>query len=125
MPTSSSMQPCIDACSNCHNTCKETMFQHCLEVGGKHVEKAHINLMVDCIEICQIAANLMLRGSGKASDICKICADICDDCANSCEALEDEKMESCAEACRDCADLCRNMGQMPLRESAHNLGGRA
>ncbi len=110
------VQDCIDACTDCRNTCKEVLFQHCFELGGKHVEKTHVNLMVDCIEICQLAANLMLRGSANAEEICEICADVCDDCADSCEELRDEETLRCAEACRTCADMCRDAGGLPEEE---------
>jgi hypothetical protein len=115
------LQACVDASTHCRNVCKETLFQHCFDMGGKHTEKKHVNLMIDCIEICQLAGNLLMRGSESATDVCRTCADICDDCANSCESLRDEKMDQCAEACRDCADVCRSMTSMPAGERPENV----
>lgn len=109
MHNKSHMQECITACKECHDECETTLFNHCLEMGGKHVEPQHLRLMADCVEICQTAANAMLRGSENAAAICGVCADICDSCADSCEELEGKEMKHCAEVCRDCAKACREM----------------
>jgi hypothetical protein len=41
------MQECIDNCTQCHNICVETI-DHCLEMGGKHADTAHIRILQDC-----------------------------------------------------------------------------
>ncbi len=100
---------CIEACTSCHNICQETT-TYCLEQGGKHVEPSHMRLMLDCVEICNVATNYMLARSDFTDDICKECADICDACAESCEEFTgDRTMLNCAEACRRCAEACRKM----------------
>jgi hypothetical protein len=109
--TNDDMKECINACNDCRDECEKVLFQHCIEKGGKHVEPMHMRLMADCIEICQTAANFMLRGSSMHEDICKACADICDACADSCDEVGGKDMEHCAETCRDCADMCRSMGR--------------
>lgn len=48
---SQEMQQCIDNCLNCHSLCLQTV-GHCLEMGGKHAEAAHILMLLDCAEIC-------------------------------------------------------------------------
>jgi len=35
-----SMDECIQLCWECRNECQQTLFNHCLEMGGKHVEAA-------------------------------------------------------------------------------------
>lgn len=101
------MQPCIDACSHCHETCLHAAMTHCLSVGGKHVEAPHFRLMINCAEICQTSANFLLSGSAFHQQVCAACAEICDACAKSCELVGG--MEACAKACRECAVSCRNM----------------
>ena len=101
-------QDCIETCQNCRDECEGSLFNHCLETGGKHLEPQHVRLMADCIEACQMAANAMRRGSDNAPAICNTCADICDSCADSCEKLGEE-MKDCAAACRKCAETCREM----------------
>jgi hypothetical protein len=115
MHQSSHMKECIEACNDCRDECEKTLFQHCLKMGGEHTEQGHVTLMSDCIEICQTAANFMLRGSDNASDICNACADICDLCADSCEKIGGDMMESCAETCRNCANICREMGNAGMQ----------
>jgi len=103
------MEQCIDLCWKCRHECQSTLFTHCLVVGGKHAEAAHVNLMTDCIQICQLAADAMVRQSPMHADICHACADICDACAVSCEEIGGKEMKKCADLCRQCADHCRHM----------------
>lgn len=107
-----SLQECIDACWECRNDCQETLFNFCLEKGGKHVAAAHVRLMVDCIAACQIAADFMVRNSQFHVAECATCAEVCDACAKSCEDIGGEEMKRCAEICRRCAKSCRDMGKM-------------
>ena len=98
---------CIAACAECHDTCEEMTYQHCLKLGGRHADPAHLMLMADCAEICRTCADFMLRGSSRYALACGICAEICDQCAADCDQLGD--MEECITACRRCADACREM----------------
>ena len=107
------MQACLAACSNCHDTCLSTI-QHCLEHGGQHVQKAHLTLMMDCVQICHSSQDFMLRGSQFHAQVCGVCAQVCAACAKSCEAIQDPDgmMKACAEACRRCAEECSKMAAM-------------
>ena len=106
------MQRCIQACTNCHAVCLETV-THCLEVGGQHAEVAHIRLLLDCANICQTSADFMLRGSELHGRICAVCAEVCERCAQACERMgDDAQMQTCAQACRSCAESCRHMASM-------------
>lgn len=102
-----SMQPCTEACTQCHQACLHTAMTHCLQIGGKHVEPEHFTLMLNCAEICQASANLQLSGSQFVPKLCALCAEICEECATSCEAIGD--MDDCAVACRKCAEICTSM----------------
>jgi hypothetical protein len=101
------MQQCIDQCLSCYSTCLSTAMNHCLELGGAHVEKKHLTLMMACVEICRTAAHFMLIGSPHHKHTCAECAEICAQCADDCERLGD--MEDCVAACRACAESCRKM----------------
>lgn len=107
------MQECIENCQQCHAICTETA-QHCLEMGGKHAEVAHIRLLLDCAQICQTSADFMLRGSSHHRSTCGICAEVCLACAEECERIgqDDSMMKECAEICRRCAESCRHMSHM-------------
>jgi hypothetical protein len=104
------MQHCIDECTRCHHICL-LVVSHCLELGGKHADPAHIGVLLDCAEICQMSANFMLRNSERHQLTCRVCADICRACAESCERMGrgDELMQRCAEECRRCAQSCERM----------------
>lgn len=108
----SQLDNCIHLCLECQDVCQDTLYEHCLEMGGKHVEKEHVKLMEDCIEACQTAANFMKRGSRLHASECEACADICDACAQSCELVGGKEMVRCAEVCRRCGVACREMAKM-------------
>ena len=103
------MQACIDECQRCHSACLSMATNHCLRVGGKHVEPQHIENMLDCAQICAVSADFMLRASGHHAAVCGVCADICAACAGSCEGLDG--MEDCVAACRACEASCRKMAE--------------
>lgn len=104
---SAETEACIANCLACHHACLEAAMNHCLEMGGAHLEKAHVRLMRDCAEICQTAANFMLSSSRFHGRVCGVCAEVCDACADSCETLDG--MADCARACRACAESCSRM----------------
>ena len=104
------MQECITNAQNCHATCLSMLSQHCLEVGGKHVEAKHFRLMLDCADICATSTDFTARGSAHHAKVCGVCAEICRACADSCEQVGD--MDDCVKACRACAESCGQMAQM-------------
>lgn len=103
------IEECIDTCRECSTVCLSALFGYCLEQGGEHTTRAHITRMRDCIEICDLAADFMLRGSEHQEMLCKLCARVCDDCAQSCDQFSDKVMKQCAYMCRQCAKSCRSM----------------
>ena len=109
-PMSADMQACIEACTRCHQVCLDTV-THCLEMGGRHADAAHIRMLLDCAEICQTSANFMLRGSDLHARVCALCAEVCERCAQDCETFEEDFMQACAQECRRCAESCRRMAQ--------------
>ena len=108
------MHDCINQCWTCRDECQKLFFNHCLPEGGKHVEEDHAKVMMDCIQLCQAAADFMTRQSPLHSSVCSACADVCDACADSCERIGGEEMEHCAQSCRDCAELCRHTAEMDV-----------
>ncbi len=106
------MQECIEICTECFSECQETLVNHCLPMGGKHVEAEHVKLMLDCIQACQTAADFMRRDSRFHTSECRACAEICEACATSCENIGGEEMKRCAEVCRRCAESCHQMSKM-------------
>jgi hypothetical protein len=107
--TDTAMQACMELCWECRHACQVTLYGHCLEKGGRHVEAAHVRLMADCIQICQAAADFMSRGSALHNAVCRACAEVCEACSKSCRAIGGSEMESCADVCAHCAESCRRM----------------
>ncbi|MBW3583648.1 MAG: four-helix bundle copper-binding protein [Euryarchaeota archaeon] len=110
MPAESvTVEQCATHCNDCKSVCEQTL-AYCLDKGGKHVGSEHINLLLDCINICDTCASACDRKSANHMVTCKACAEICRKCADSCASFEgDKQMQRCAEACRTCADSCRSM----------------
>jgi hypothetical protein len=107
MHTNQAMQDCIRECLSCYQTCLSMAMNHCLDLGGAHVEKAHFTLMMACAEMCRTSAHMMLIGSPEHKATCAACAEICARCADDCERIGD--MDECVAACRACAESCRAM----------------
>ena len=98
---------CLENCQRCYETCLRIAMNHCLVMGGKHVEPSHFSLMIACAKVCETSVALQLSGSPFSAQICQVCADICTACADSCEAIGD--MDECVISCRTCAESCRHM----------------
>jgi hypothetical protein len=101
---------CIEACTECYQTCLQAAMNHCLNTGGKHVAPEHFRMMMDCVEICKASVSLQLSSSTFSFKLCNLCAEVCDACADDCEKLGG--MDECVKACRECADSCRKMVTM-------------
>lgn len=108
-PLDLSMQKCVQACTDCNNTCTRTI-AYCMTMGGAHAEASHLKSLLDCAEACAASVHFMLRGSSLYPQMCALCAAACEQCARRCERFpNDEQMQACAEACRACAEACREM----------------
>lgn len=106
---SDTMQRCIEICNRCHDVCLQTV-QHCLRTGGRHAAPEHVRLLLDCIDICRVSADFMLRQSPHHRLTCRACAEVCLQCATSCDQMGDDPvMQECARVCRECATSCRQM----------------
>jgi hypothetical protein len=103
------LEACIDLCQACHRACLETML-YCLGRGGAHADADHIRLLADCAQICQTAADFMLRESPLQGAVGRVCAEVCDICAAECDSFAGEgRLEQCAELCRRCSAACLAM----------------
>jgi hypothetical protein len=107
---SDEVRQCLKESLECYQSCTETIL-HCLEIGGKHAESSHINLLLDCAKICHANADFIVRNSTYYPQTCGICADICDECGDVCDRFEDDFMKQCAGFCRRCAESCREMAR--------------
>ena len=104
------IEHCAEDCARSFEACTRTA-THCLELGGRHAEAVHINLLLDCAEICRTSEAVLRRGSARYSLICWACAQICRACAADCERLSggDRVMDECAAYCRRCAESCEDV----------------
>lgn len=104
------MEQCIRDCIACYQECTSCL-AHCLSLGGPHVERKHITLMMECAEMCNMSATLMQLQGQFSYEHCQLCAKVCDACAESCSSIDpdDSMMLRCADTCRKCAESCRSM----------------
>lgn len=107
------IQKCIEQCWAARHACQQTLYTHCLRIGGMHMEEQHVKLMTDCIEICQLTADFMTRNSAHHEALALLCADICEACAKACDRIGDEAMLRCKKACEACAESCRSVETIP------------
>jgi len=104
---------CVQNCMDCYRVCL-AMVPHCLHRGGVHASQEHITLLMECAELCQVSARLMLLQSNIHFDVCRVCAKACEHCADNCRSMAsgDAKMLNCAEVCTRCAKSCAGMAAM-------------
>lgn len=112
MPHDARVQKCIELCMRCHEACLETL-NHCIRSG--HSAPAHVRILLDCAEICQTSANILIRNSDVHRPVCAACAAACEACASSCrQFVGDEIMKNCGEICRECAQACNELAGASL-----------
>ena len=102
------IEQCLNACRESHRQCLSS-FTHCLERGGDHAAPAHIDLLLNCAELCQTTANFMMRSAAAHVSVWSACAEVCLRCAEDCERFDDDLMKNCAAVCRRCAESCQLM----------------
>jgi hypothetical protein len=78
-PMDEETRRCVDECLGCQRACVTTASQHCLDVGGRHVEPRHFRLMLACAEICRTSAYLMELGTELHKRTCAVCAEVCEE----------------------------------------------
>jgi hypothetical protein len=120
---SAEMMRCIEDCEACHRLCLHMAMNHCLEVGGEHVEPGHLRTMLVCADVCRATADAMLSSFAYHEVLCSACTRICDECAESCERVGD--MDECVNACRRCAESCERMSGSAGRSEYGTAGVRA
>jgi hypothetical protein len=109
MTSQTELQRCAQECLSCEKTCLETI-NYCINKGGQHVEAKHLQLLMNCIEICQTSAKFLTSGSKLHMLTCDACAKVCEVCADSCDQFKnDAEMKKCVDACRNCAASCKRM----------------
>lgn len=96
---------CTELCKQCGSICSKNLadFQ---KRGGKYAEASRINLMKDCVKICDTNADFKNRKSSNGTEVDTACAYICRKCAKDCEVLNDPKLKDCIALCNQCADAC-------------------
>ena len=70
------MARCIKLCQECHVMCTQTI-AHCLKLGGCHAASDHIQLLIDCAQMCTVTADYLSRESVIHERVCSVCAELC------------------------------------------------
>lgn len=102
------IQQCIQNCLECHKTCMQ-MAEEDRRSRDDHATKEHIQMMLDCAEICLTTAHFLQHGSALAGYVVQACAQVTTICANECEQAGHT---DCANACRNAAWSCTQLTKM-------------
>jgi hypothetical protein len=105
------MKAAIEACQACHDACMETTAKLRMRGPG---DEGQIGALLDCAELCRLAANFLARDSPLHAMACALCADACQRAARDCERVDDEAVRRTAEACRRTADRCRRLAAVAV-----------
>lgn len=109
-----SMNDCIQACNDTHEAALRTLGWATSE-GSKKTTPEFVRLLMDCAEICQTAADFMLRGSELHHETCRACEEVCEAVFEACEQSGIDEIEEFQQQVKTCAEHCRDMS---------NAGGR-
>jgi hypothetical protein len=110
----SDMQTCLQACTDSHKACLETM-AHYMKVAGKSADMNLMCMLRDCAEVSLMCMNLIVDGSEFMGRTATLCAEMCEKCATACEMMTDNaEMMACASVCRYCAETCKTLGRQSV-----------
>ena len=105
------LSQCVQDCLDCQNIGLETI-SYCLGMSDTYPVRS----ILDCIEICQVTADLIMRGSKLRDELCKVCIEACEKCELFCNQFDsDFQMKACGQACRNCVDSCKEILKMQPR----------
>ncbi|MBR9970738.1 four-helix bundle copper-binding protein [Magnetospirillum sulfuroxidans] len=104
------MKDCINACDLAHRAATEAAI-HAMQQGGKLADWELVQLLLDTADICETAADFLLRSSRQYTPVLRVASEIADKCADACEKLapSDLRMKECAQSCRRAATQCRKL----------------
>lgn len=92
---------CTTLCTSCADACMaEPMdMRQC------------IRACLDCADICEATMKIIVRRTGRNSDVMRAmietCIKTCETCAAECSSHDHEHCRLCADMCRECAADCR------------------
>lgn len=95
----------IRQCTSCALVAKETL-TYALSHGAEHAEADHLRLLMDTAEICQAAADFILRASPHHGLVCRACVTVCKACAADARAIGTLELQRLADHCERCAEAC-------------------
>lgn len=105
--TGTNFKKATETCLACATAC-ESYLDTCLGDGGSvEIEGDGIRKLMDCATICRVTATLLARGSGIATDQCRVCIEACLRCETECGRAGGEEAKDCARACNACEDALR------------------
>ena len=96
---------CVAALQACHATCLQFATFDCMQGNYPRVGPNQFRLMLDCAELCQTAANFLIRDSDHYLRVCREALVICEDLASDCRKFPG--MEAILAACDECVSACR------------------
>ena len=89
---------CINHCNYCADAC---------------LSEENIKIMVKCIrldrvcaEVCSALSQILSTEYDDVDDLVAYCKSVCEKCAEECGRHDHEHCQDCAQACRECANAC-------------------
>jgi hypothetical protein len=100
------MKAAIEACQACHEACMETTAKLRMRGPG---DNGQIGALLDCADLCRLAASFLTRDSPLHAMACALCADACQRAARDCARVDDDDVRRTADTCRRTGDRCRRL----------------
>lgn len=99
---------CIEEVRKCHDDCSEAV-TYCLRTDGQHGQADRVQSLLDCVELCQTAEDLLTRHSRLYHEVCGLTALACLEASAKCSELKDAKLDQCIASCRRTAEMLQKM----------------
>lgn len=109
---SEEMEVCLQDSLRAHRACLDAVL-HTVAQGTAVGGPTLLRRLMDCAEICETNAHLLLLGSELQPRLSGVAAEACAMCAEACEAVPDDAvLRACAGACRQAAESAGGMAAL-------------
>lgn len=104
-------QHCAAACFDCARACREGLDRHQSGSGGKAYARV-ADLCRDCIAVCSLSGDLIVRASPLTVHACLACAECCRDCIRELKKIDAGEAERLIQSLRLCSASCYDLARV-------------
>lgn len=104
-------QQCAAACFDCARACREGLGRHQSGPGGRTYARV-ADLCRDCVAVCSLSGDLIVRGSLLTAHACLACAGCCRDCIRELKKIDAGENEGLIQSLTLCSASCYDLARV-------------